>query len=67
MNLRRLWWWRSEISDMRKRAIAETSAFLTRHLDHPELAVSIPVVPAASGRKFPPSLTEAFWTPILEE
>lgn len=52
---------------MRARAIAETSAFLTYHLDHPELAVAIPVIPANSGRKFPPSLTRTFWEPILED
>jgi len=51
---------------MRKRLIAETSAFITTCLEHPELAVRIPTIPAGSGR-FPPSLTEAFWTPVLSD
>jgi hypothetical protein len=48
------------------RLVAETSAFLTEALRHPELAVRIPMIPADSGR-FPPSLSHAFWDPILFE
>lgn len=51
---------------VRERLVAETSAWLTYHLEHPELAVRIPVIPAGSGR-FPPSLTDAFWGPVLAE
>lgn len=48
----------------RDRIVSETSLFLTEHLQHPEEAVSIPVVP--SGREqFPKSLTLAFWSRIL--
>lgn len=49
---------------MRARIIAETSAFLTDALRHPELAVRIPMAPAETA-SFPPSLTPAFWDPIL--
>jgi len=52
--------------EMRARLIAETSAFLTEALRHPELAVRIPMIPAGSGR-FPPSLTRAFWDNVLFE
>ena len=51
---------------MRLRLVAETSAFITECLRHPEFAVRIPVVPAA-GARFPRSLTFAFWEPILNE
>jgi hypothetical protein len=50
--------------ETRQRLIDETSAFLTACLEHPELAVRIPVIRAGTGR-FPPSLTIAFWEPIL--
>jgi len=50
--------------ETRLRLVAETSAYLTECLRHPELAVRIPVVPAGDG-EFPPSLTVAFWDPIL--
>ncbi len=50
----------------RARLIAETSAFIEECLRHPERAVRIPTIPAGSGR-FPPSLTPAFWDPILAE
>ena len=52
--------------DLRARMIAETSAYLSECLRHPELAVRIPVIPADTGR-FPPSLTLAFWDPVLFE
>ncbi len=51
--------------ELRARVIAETSAFLTECLRHPELAVRIPIVPAEQGR-FPRSLTTAFWEPVLQ-
>lgn len=46
--------------------VAETSAYLTECLQHPELVVRIPVIQAGAGR-FPPSLTTAFWDRILAE
>lgn len=46
--------------------IAETSAWLTEALTHPEQAVRIPTIPAGSG-EFPPSLAHAFWEPVLVE
>lgn len=52
--------------EQRARLIHETSAYLTECLRHPELAVRIPIIPAGSGR-FPPSLTTAFWEPVLTE
>jgi hypothetical protein len=50
--------------EIRRRMVAETSAYLTEALRHPELGVRIPMVPADSAR-FPPSLTPAFWDSIL--
>jgi hypothetical protein len=50
--------------ELRDRLVAETSAFVTEALRHPELAVRIPMIPADSAR-FPPSLTHAFWEPVL--
>jgi hypothetical protein len=52
--------------EMRDRLVAETSAFLTEALRHPELVVRIPMIPADSAR-FPPSLTSAFWDAVLFE
>lgn len=52
--------------EFRVRLIAETSTYLTEALRHPELAVRIPMIPADTGR-FPPSLTRAFWEPVLFE
>ena len=46
------------------RMIAETSAYLTECLKHPELAVHIPMIPAGSSR-FPPSFSMSFWDPVL--
>lgn len=48
----------------KQRLASETSVFLTEHLNHPELAVCIPAIPAGSA-KFPKSMTAAFWRPIL--
>ncbi len=50
--------------ELRARIIAETSTYLTEALQHPELAVRIPMIPAGTGR-FPPSLTQSFWAPVL--
>jgi len=50
--------------ELRARMIAETSAYLTECLKHPELAVHIPMIPADSSR-FPPSFTMSFWDPVL--
>ncbi len=52
--------------ETRARVIAETNAWLTEALQHPELAVRIPMIPAGRG-DFPPSLTRAFWEPLLFE
>jgi hypothetical protein len=52
--------------EMRLRLLAETSAYVTECLRHPELAVRIPVV-LAGRAKFPPSLTVAFWEPVLND
>ncbi len=57
---------RESWEETRARLIAETNAWLSEALRHPELAVRIPMVPADSAR-FPPSLTRAFWDPILSE
>lgn len=66
----RLLWWnerrRETWEECRARMVAETSAYLSEALQHPELAVRIPVVEAGKGR-FPPSLARAFWEPILIE
>jgi hypothetical protein len=50
--------------ELRARLVAETSEWLTDALQHPERAVRIPVVPAGQG-EFPPSLSRAFWGPVL--
>ncbi len=46
------------------RVVAETSAYLTECLQHPELAVHIPLIPA-DGSRFPPSFAMSFWDPVL--
>ena len=57
--------WRDESHEqMRARIIAETSAYVTECLKHPELAVHIPMIPAGSDR-FPPSFSMSFWDPVL--
>ena len=50
--------------ELQARLVAETSEFITEGLRHPERVVRIPTIPAGSGR-FPPSLSRAFWEPIL--
>jgi hypothetical protein len=50
--------------EMRQRLVAETSAYLTECLKHPELMVHIPSVPADKER-FPPSFAASFWDSIL--
>lgn len=52
--------------EMRSRLIAETSAFITECLMHPEYAARIPVVQAGKGR-FPPSFAASFWDALLAE
>ncbi len=52
--------------ETRARLISETNAWLTEALRHPELAVRIPMIPAGTAQ-FPPSLTRAFWEPVLFE
>lgn len=44
--------------------IAETSDYITTCMQHPELAVKIPVIQAGTG-EFPRSLSRAFWEPVL--
>ena len=55
---------RESYEEMRTRMVAETSAYLTECLRHPEWAVHIPMIPADSDR-FPPSFTMSFWDPLL--
>ncbi len=58
---------RSEsFEELRARMIAETSAYITDGLRHPELVVRIPMIESGQGR-FPPSFAEAFWEPVLFE
>lgn len=65
--VRRLFRRRHEsLEQQRARMIAETSAFLTECLRHPEYAVRIPIVRAGAAT-FPPSLAAAFWGPVLAE
>lgn len=52
--------------ELRARILSETSAYITECLQHPELAVRIPIAPAGTVR-FPPSLSTAFWEPLLAE
>lgn len=52
--------------ELRARLVAETSAWLTDALQHPERAARIPTIPAGSG-EFPPSLSRAFWEPLLSD
>jgi hypothetical protein len=52
--------------ELSARMVAETSAWLTDALAHPERAVHIPTIRAGSG-EFPPSLAHAFWEPVLYE
>ncbi len=67
MHVRRLIRRRTETwEEMRVRLVAETSAYLTECLQHPELAIRIPTIPAGTGH-FPPSLVAAFWAPVLVE
>jgi hypothetical protein len=50
--------------ETQQRMIAETSAYLSECLEHPELAPRIPVVESTKAH-FPRSLTPAFWNRIL--
>ena len=50
--------------ELRARLVAETSQYISEALKHPEIAVRIPMAPAGSAR-FPHSLTQAFWEPVL--
>ena len=52
--------------EMRQRLIAETSAYLTECLRHPEYATRIPTIQAGKGR-FPPGFSGSFWDEILAE
>ena len=62
LRLRRLR--RESHEELRAHMIAETSAYLTECLRHPEWGVHIPMIPADSDR-FPPSFTMSFWDPLL--
>lgn len=55
---------REDWDELRARLVAETSLFLSEALRRPELGVRIPMIPAEAAR-FPPSLSRAFWEPIL--
>jgi len=52
------------LEEIRQRVLAETSAYITECLRHPEFAVNIPVIPAGTG-SFPPSFSNAFWDSVL--
>lgn len=52
--------------EMRQRLIAETSAYITECLLHPEYAARIPVVAVGKGR-FPPSFAISFWEELLAD
>ncbi|MEP0846304.1 MAG: hypothetical protein HRF50_05715 [Phycisphaerae bacterium] len=52
------------LDEIRRRIIEETSAYLTLCLERPELAVRIPIIQAGRGR-FPASMSDAFWNPVL--
>lgn len=62
------WVWRSRDretwEELRARMIAETSAYISECLRHPEYAVTIPVALAGTV-EFPPSFCAAFWGPVL--
>jgi len=50
--------------ELRRRMLEETSQFLTECLEHPELAVVIPTIPAGKGG-FPAIWAEHFWNNVL--
>jgi len=52
--------------ELRQDMIAETSAYVTECLRHPELAVRIPIVICGQG-SFPPSLALSFWSSVLND
>jgi hypothetical protein len=54
----------AKLEEAAAQAVAETSAFITECLRHPEFAVRIPTILAGSAR-FPSSLSDAFWAPVL--
>ena len=63
----RRWQRRDETyEETRARMLVETSVYLTECLRHPEFAVRIPIIPVGRG-SFPPSLTVAFWEPVLND
>ncbi len=51
-------------TSIREQLIRETGDYLTACLDHPELAVAIPSVPAIQAR-FSRELAEHFWDQVL--
>jgi hypothetical protein len=51
---------------IRRRILAETSAFLSTGLERPELGVSIPIIPAGRGR-FGRAFAQAFWDRVFAE
>ena len=57
---------RESLEETRNRVVTETSHYLSQLLDHPEFAVSIPVIPAGTG-EFPRSLAGNFWRHVLFE
>lgn len=57
---------RDSYEALRERMVAETSAWVSECLRHPELAARIPVIVAGSGR-FPPTLADTFWRSILDD
>jgi hypothetical protein len=53
-----------ELDAMRHRAIAQTEAFISEALLHPELAAVIPTIPVGSGT-FPKNMALYFWHRVL--
>ena len=49
---------------VRKRILLQTEQYVALCMRRPELAVVIPVIPVGKGR-FPPSLSEHFWSEVL--
>lgn len=51
---------------LRRRMLAETNAFLSLGMRRPELAISIPIIPADRAR-FTRTFAEAFWRQVLAD
>lgn len=49
---------------IRRRILAETSAFLSTALERPDLGVSIPIIPVGKGQ-FGRAFSQEFWNRVL--